>query len=98
SELVLEGAEVVDRRGREDVRDMATVDECERRDFAFEPRREGAHLPNPRMLERMMLRLHENMEAEDRLEHGRVRVGDALHCMSRKAETNGHGFSFWLKS
>jgi hypothetical protein len=77
---------------------MAAVDECERRDFAFELRREGAHLPNPRMLERMVLRLHEDMEAEDGLEQGRVRVGDALHRMSREAETNGRGFSFWLKS
>jgi hypothetical protein len=77
---------------------MAAVDEYERRDFAFELRREGAHLPNPRMLERMVLRLHEDMEAEDGLEQGRVRVGDALHRMSREAETNGRGFSFWLKS
>jgi hypothetical protein len=61
-ELVLEGAKVVHRGRREDVRDVTAVDEREGRDLALERRREDAHLPNPRMLERVVLGLDEDME------------------------------------
>jgi hypothetical protein len=60
---------------------MAAVDECERCDLALERRREGAHLPDPLVLKRMMLRLDEDMKAEDGLEQRRVRVRDALQCL-----------------
>ena len=60
---------------------MTAVDERKGSDLALERRREGTHLPDPRMLERMVLRLDEDMEAEDGLEQRRVRVRDALHRM-----------------
>jgi hypothetical protein len=76
---------------------MAAVDECERCDLALERRREGAHLPDPLVLKRMMLRLDEDMKAEDGLEQRRVRVRDALQWLGRVGESGWPPIFFLAK-
>jgi hypothetical protein len=58
------------------------VGEREVGDGALQGRRQAAHLPHPRVLERMVLGLDEDVEAEDGLEQRRVRVRDALELGS----------------
>jgi hypothetical protein len=50
------------------------------------------------VLERVVLRHDEHVQAEHGLEEGRVGEGDAVHGVGGEMEADRHGFSFWLKS
>jgi len=71
-ELVLEAEELLVRPREEEVRKMPDVGEAEGLDLRAQVRVERAHPPHPRVLEWVMLRSDEHMEAEHRLDHGRV--------------------------
>ena len=97
AQLLLEGA--VDSLGRrnEELRNEAAVGERERGDLALDGRRERAGLPHPRVLERMMLGLGQDMKAQDGLDDGRVGEGDRFGRVGREAVCD-HRFTVWLKS
>ena len=97
AQLLLEGA--VDGLGRrhEELRNEAAVRERERGDLALEAGGSARAFLHPRMLERMMLGLGQDMEAQDGLDHGRVGEGDRFGRVGREAEGD-HRFTVWLKS
>jgi hypothetical protein len=62
------------------------VGEAERGDLAPEPRWECACPPDPRVLQRVVLRRGQDVEAEDGLEQRRVRESDGLDRVGAEAE------------
>ena len=73
--------EVVVARGggreQDAVGQRPAVEERERRDLAPQRRRQRPHRADPAVLERVVLRLREDVQAEDALEERRVAEGDA---------------------
>jgi len=76
--------------GQQEPREVGPVGERERADLAPQRRRQGAHLPDPGLLERVVLGLGQHVQAEDQLEQRRVGEGHALGG-GGQAEADGHG-------
>src|SRR5919109_662567 len=76
---------------------QVAVREREVGDGALRPGRGGVHPPHPGMLERMMLGLDEDMEAEHGLEQRRIRVRDAFDLRGRQVEADSDRIFFLAK-
>jgi hypothetical protein len=76
------------RRWRQNLGDVAAVDECEGVDVAPQTAWQMAHAPDPVVLQRVVLGLDEDMETQDGLKERRVGKGQALDGVSREMEAD----------
>jgi hypothetical protein len=97
-ELLLEAPVALVGRRRHEVGHRPAVDECELSDPASEPWRQRSHPADELVLERMVFRLDENVEAENGLHERRVGEAQALDGKGRNVKADRHRFSFWRKS
>ncbi len=86
-ELDLE-AVVAGRRGRQEaVRQRPAVEKRERDELAPQRRGQRAHRPDPPVLERVVLRLGEHVQAQDGLEERRVAEGERRRRAPRRVRS-----------
>jgi len=81
-ELLLEALGRTAGARNEEVREVAAVEEGERVDPPPEPRLESAHATHPVVLQRVVLGVDEDVQAEDAFEQRRTRKGDLLGGMA----------------
>jgi len=75
---------------RDEVRDRPELGEVEVGDPLLQGRWQRPHAPDPLVLERMVLGRGEHVEAEHRFEQRRVGERDAVVCVARNGEADGH--------
>lgn len=90
-QLLLEVEEFLVGPREQEVRKVADVGEAERLDLGPQPGVELAHAPHPRVLERVVLRGDEDVEAEHRLDHRRVGERDRFALLFGQNEPDRHG-------
>jgi hypothetical protein len=97
-QLLVEAPEAGLRRGGQEVGHHPPVDEAELGDAAAESGRERPHATDPLVLERMVLRLGEHVQAERGFQRRRVREREPVEAVRGNVEADRHRFPFWRKS
>ena len=89
-ELPVELKELLVGSRKEEVREVADVGEPEGSDLGLQLRVELAHPPHPRVLERVVPRRDEDVEAEHGLDHRRVGERDRFALLFGQDEPDRH--------